>query len=172
MKWLRICIQRLVLSRGCPKSAKKLNENGSHLEFLINTWCYHIDNIPIGFSDIENVGVDTKFVFLGWPKTEIVHGNPSGPMDYDIQAIIDRRGAIVSCANGLCYYITPMCYLFIMSDFRTLPSYHLSSFYYIVRQGYANGIFCSDIVVGTSVALRHHLYAFPTRQRSLSFLEL
>ena len=28
-------------------------------------------NIPIGFSDFENEGVDTKFVFLGWPKTEI-----------------------------------------------------------------------------------------------------
>ena len=28
-------------------------------------------NILIGFSDLENVGVDTKFVFLGWPKTEI-----------------------------------------------------------------------------------------------------
>ena len=36
----------------------------------------------------------------------------------------------------------------------------LSSFYYIVRQGYATRLFCSDIVVGTSVALRHH-YAFP-----------
>ena len=41
--------------------------------------------------------------------------------------------ALVSCANGLCYCITPMCYLFIMSDFRTLPSNRLSSFYYIVR---------------------------------------
>ena len=25
----------------------------------------HIYNIPIGFSDLEYVGVDTKFVFLG-----------------------------------------------------------------------------------------------------------
>ena len=40
---------------------KKIN----HLLFFINTWCYHIYNIPIGFSDLENVGVDTKFVFLG-----------------------------------------------------------------------------------------------------------
>ena len=55
----------------CTKSAKKLTENGSHLEFLINTWCYHIYNIPIGFSDLENVGLDTKFVFLGWPKAKI-----------------------------------------------------------------------------------------------------
>ena len=45
--------------------AKKLTENGSHLEFLINTLCYHIYNIPIGFSDLENVGLDTQFVFLG-----------------------------------------------------------------------------------------------------------
>ena len=35
------------------------------LFFFINTWCYHIYNIPIGFSDLENMGVDTKFVFLG-----------------------------------------------------------------------------------------------------------
>ena len=35
------------------------------LFFYINTWCYHIYNIPIGFSDLGNVGVDTKFVFLG-----------------------------------------------------------------------------------------------------------
>ena len=35
--------------------------------------------------------------------------------------------ALVSCANGLCYCITPMCYLFIMSDFRTLPIHRLSS---------------------------------------------
>ena len=35
------------------------------LFFFINTWCYHIYNIPIGFSDLEYVGVDTKFVFLG-----------------------------------------------------------------------------------------------------------
>ena len=48
--------------------------------------------------------------------------------------------ALVSCANGLCYCITPMCDLFIMSDFRTLPSNRLSSFYYIVRQGYATSI--------------------------------
>ena len=32
---------------------------------------YHIYSIPIGFSDIENVGLDTKFVFLGWPNTKI-----------------------------------------------------------------------------------------------------
>ena len=54
----------------CTKSAKKATENGSHLEFLINTW-YHIYSIPIGFSDLEKVGLDTKFVFLGWPKTKI-----------------------------------------------------------------------------------------------------
>ena len=53
------------------KSAKKSTENGSHLEFLINTWCYQIYSIPIGFSDLENVGLDTKFVFLGWPKAKI-----------------------------------------------------------------------------------------------------
>ena len=40
-----------------PKSAKKFTENGSHLEFLIKTCCYHIYNIPIGF--------------LNWQKTEI-----------------------------------------------------------------------------------------------------
>ena len=55
----------------CTKSAKKSTENGSHLEFLINTWCYQIYSIPIGFSDLENVGLDTKFVFLGWPKAKI-----------------------------------------------------------------------------------------------------
>ena len=55
----------------CTKSAKKSTENGSHLEFLINTWCYQIYNIPNGFSDLENVGLDTKFVFLGWPKATI-----------------------------------------------------------------------------------------------------
>ena len=36
-------------------------------------------------------------------------------------ALLELR-ALVSCANGLCYCITPMCYLFIMSEFRTLPS--------------------------------------------------
>ena len=45
----------------------------------------------------------------------------------------NRPRALVSCANGLCYCTTPMCYLFIMSDFRTLPSTRLSSLYYIVR---------------------------------------
>ena len=55
----------------CTKSAKKSTENGSHLAFLINTWCYQIYNIPIGFSDLENVGLDTKFVFRGWPKVKI-----------------------------------------------------------------------------------------------------
>ena len=54
-----------------PQSAKKLTKNGSHLAFLKKTWCYRIYNIPIGFSDLENVGVYTKFVFLSWPKTEI-----------------------------------------------------------------------------------------------------
>ena len=40
-------------SRECPKAAKQLTENGSHLEFLINTWCYRIYNITIGFSDLK-----------------------------------------------------------------------------------------------------------------------
>ena len=44
--------------------------------------------------------------------------------------IVSKSRALVSCANGFCYYITPICYLFIMSDFRTLPSIRLSSFYY------------------------------------------
>ena len=71
MKLYKICQKRTILSRECPKSAKKLAENGSHLEFLIKTWCYRIYKVTIGFSDLENVGVDTKFVFLSWPKTEI-----------------------------------------------------------------------------------------------------
>ena len=71
MKLYKICSKRTILSRECPKSAKKLTENGSHLEFLINAWCYHIYNIPIGFSDLEKVGLDTKFVFIGWPKAKI-----------------------------------------------------------------------------------------------------
>ena len=33
------------------------------LIFFINAHCYHIYNIPIGFSDLEYVGVDTKCVF-------------------------------------------------------------------------------------------------------------
>ena len=33
--------------------------------YCISVFGYHIYNIPIGFSDLENVGVDTKFVFLG-----------------------------------------------------------------------------------------------------------
>ena len=49
-------------SRECPKAAKELTENGSH-EFLIKTWCYHIYSITIGFSDLENVGVDTNLCF-------------------------------------------------------------------------------------------------------------
>ena len=28
-------------------------------------------SIPIGCSDLENVGLDSKFVFLGWPKAKI-----------------------------------------------------------------------------------------------------
>ena len=71
MKWLRICITKLIYIADCTKSAKKLAENGSHLEFLINTWCCQIYSIPIGFSDLENVGLDTTFVFLCWPKAKI-----------------------------------------------------------------------------------------------------
>ena len=71
MKLYQMCSKRTILSRECHKSAKKLTENGSHLEFLINAWCYHIYNIPIGFSDLEKVGLDTKFVFIGWPKAKI-----------------------------------------------------------------------------------------------------
>ena len=71
MKLYKICSKRTILSRECPKTAKELTENGSHLEFLINAWCYHIYNIPIGFSDLEKVGLDTKFVFIGWPKAKI-----------------------------------------------------------------------------------------------------
>ena len=63
--------KKIIYVADCTKSAKKLTENGSHLVFLINTWCYHIYSIPIGFSDLENVGLDTKFVFLGWPKAKI-----------------------------------------------------------------------------------------------------
>ena len=54
------------------KNTLSLNGRYSgHLIFFINTWCYHIYNIPIGFSDLENVGVDTKFVFPGRPKAKI-----------------------------------------------------------------------------------------------------
>ena len=73
MKVYKICSKRTILSRECPKSAKKLTENCSHLEFLINAWCYHIYNIPIGFSDLEKVGLDTKFCvyrLTKWPRYE------------------------------------------------------------------------------------------------------
>ena len=33
------------------------------LNVFINAHCYHIYNIPIGFSDLEYVGVNTKCVF-------------------------------------------------------------------------------------------------------------
>jgi len=39
-----------ILRHRCPKSAKNGTQNGSHFEFLINTWSYHIYNIPIGIS--------------------------------------------------------------------------------------------------------------------------
>ena len=71
MKLYKNMFKKNTFSRECPKAAKKLTEYGSHLEFLIKTWCYRINSITIGFSDIENVGVDTKFVFLSWPMTEI-----------------------------------------------------------------------------------------------------
>ena len=41
---------------------------------LLKRWIInlvYIYSIPIGFSDLENVGLGTKFVFLGWPKTNI-----------------------------------------------------------------------------------------------------
>ena len=74
MKLYKICSEKNNFNRECPKSAKKLTENGSQFQSASRvhvTWCYRIYSITIGFSDLENVGVDTKFVFLSWPKTEI-----------------------------------------------------------------------------------------------------
>ena len=47
------------------------NWTDNFFQIFFNTWRYQIYNIPIGFSDLENVGLDTKFVFLGWPKVKI-----------------------------------------------------------------------------------------------------
>ena len=73
MKLYKIYSKWTILSRECPISAKMLTENGSHLEFLILRHdviaFIRSYNITIGFSDLDNVDVDTKFVFLSWPKT-------------------------------------------------------------------------------------------------------
>ena len=54
-----------------PQSGQKVNWKWqpswiSHKDMMLSHY-----NITIGFSDLENVGVDIKFVFLSWPKTEI-----------------------------------------------------------------------------------------------------
>ena len=59
------------MSRIAPNRLKSQLKMAAILNFSSIQWCYQIYNIPIGFSDLENVGLDTKFVFLCWPKVKI-----------------------------------------------------------------------------------------------------